>query len=416
MKTSTKILHDELAQELKNILNYWAKYAVDDAFGGFVGARNYQNKCVENAPKGIILNTRILWSFAAAGNFYQDERYIFYCERAFYYLLNQFKDSKHGGVYWELDAQGNAVNKRKQTYAQAFAVYALSEYYLYSGNERAKQWAIELYNQIEQRTKDTQNGGYLEAFAEDWSVIEDVRLSEKDQNDPKSMNTHLHVLEAYTTLYKIYPTHEVRASIEDLLDIFYTKILNKTRLSFDLFFDMNWQPNSQVTSYGHDIEAVWLLIEAAKTIQNDSWISTTTQCAGLIAEQVLKEGYVQGFGLLNERNHLMKTVDDDRHWWPQAEAMVGFYFAYQISGEMRFLQAVFDLWEQIKKVVIDHEKGEWFFRVKNDGKPVLEEDKIGFWKCPYHNSRMCMSIMSMTNEKVFVLTNDKNNGSKLNIS
>jgi mannobiose 2-epimerase len=416
MKTSTEILHDELAQELKNILNYWTKYAVDDVYGGFVGARNYQNKCVENAPKGIILNARILWSFAAAGNFYHDARYIFYCERAFYYLFNQFKDSKHGGVYWELDAQGNPVNKRKQTYAQAFAVYALSEYYLYSKNERAKQWAVELFNLIETQTKDTQYEGYLEAFAEDWSAIDDVRLSEKDQNDPKSMNTHLHLLEAYTTLYKIYPTHEIRTSIEDLLEIFYSKILNKTRLSFDLFFGMNWQPASRITSYGHDIEAIWLLIEAAKAIHNDSWISTTNKCATMIATQVLNEGYLKGFGLLNERNHLTETVDDDRHWWPQAEAMVGFYFAYQISGETRFLKAVLDLWEQVKKDIIDPQNGEWFFRVKSDGKPVLEEDKIGFWKCPYHNSRMCMVIMTMINEKVFVLGNNKISKTKLNIS
>ncbi len=415
MTTSTEILHDELAQELKNILNYWAKYAVDDVYGGFVGARNYQNKCVENAPKGIILNTRILWSFAAAGNFYQDARYLFYCERAFYYLRNQFKDSKHGGVYWELDAKGNATNKRKQTYAQAFAVYALSEYHLYSGSERAKDWAIELFNLIESKTKDTLNGGYLEAFAEDWSPIEDVRLSEKDQNDPKSMNTHLHVLEAYTTLYKIYPDEKVKYAIEGLIEIFYAKILNKNRLSFDLFFDMNWKPASQVTSYGHDIEAIWLLVEAAKAIRDDSWVSTVNKCAVVIASQVMSEGYVKGFGLLNEKNHLSGAVDDDRHWWPQAEAMTGFYFAYQISGENHFLEAVCDLWEQIKKFIIDHQNGEWFFRVKSDGKPVMEEDKIGFWKCPYHNSRMCMSIMTMINEKVFVLTNDKNNGSKLNI-
>lgn len=408
MTTSTEILHDELAQELKNILSYWTKFAVDDVYGGFVGARDYQNKRIVNAPKGIILNTRILWSFAAAGNFYHDNRYLFYCERAFYYLLNQFKDSVHGGVYWELDAVGNATNKRKQTYAHAFAVYALSEYHLYSGNQQAKEWAIELFNLIETKTKDEVHSGYIEAFAEDWSLIEDVRLSEKDLNEPKSMNTHLHVLEAYTTLYKIYHDEKVRDAIESLIELFYTKILNKSRLSFDLFFDMNWQSASQVTSYGHDIEAVWLLIEAAKAIQNNTWVSTANKCAVTIASQVLKEGYVKGFGLLNERNHLTEAVDDDRHWWPQAEAMVGFYFAYQISGEHYFLDAVFDLWEQIKNVIIDHQMGEWFFRVKSDGKPVLEEDKIGFWKCPYHNSRMCMAVMTMINEKVFVLANDKN--------
>jgi len=416
MKILTEILHNELAQELKNILSYWSKFAVDDVYGGFIGARNYQNKRIENAPKGIILNTRILWSFAAAGNFYQDNRYLFYCERAFYYLLNQFKDPAHGGVYWELDAKGNAINKRKQTYAQAFTVYALSEYYAYSKNEKAKEWALGLFFLIETKTKDEINGGYLEAFAEDWTPIDDVRLSEKDQNDPKSMNTHLHLLEAYTTLYKIYPDEKVKHAIENLIEIFYAKILNKSRLSFDLFFGMNWQPMSQITSYGHDIEAIWLLIEAAKVIQNHSLISTANKCATIIASQVLNEGYIKGFGLLNERNHLSEAVDDDRHWWPQAEAMIGFYYAYQISGENYFLEAVFDLWEQIKKVIIDSEMGEWFFRVKNDGKPVLEEDKIGFWKCPYHNSRMCIAIMTMIHEKVFVLTNNKNNKSKLNIS
>ncbi|MDZ7612409.1 MAG: AGE family epimerase/isomerase [Flavobacteriaceae bacterium] len=193
-----------MADELKYILSYWSTSAIDHEFGGFLGERDFYNTIVPEAPKGIILNSRILWSFSAVSNHLQTNEYAALCDRSFHYLKQYFRDEKYGGVYWELDHAGKPSNLRKQVYAQAFMIYALSEYYIFSGNPMALDWALEIYGLIEKHANDRIYGGYTEAFAHDWSIIEDMRLSEKDANEAKTMNTHLHVLEAYTNLYRVH--------------------------------------------------------------------------------------------------------------------------------------------------------------------------------------------------------------------
>ena len=386
MTDAYKQLQSELGAELKNILSYWTKNTLDDEYGGFVGKIDHFNKVVPKASKGIILNSRILWSFSAASNYMQTNVYELVCNRAFNYLKTFFNDAKHKGVFWELDYEGKSINKRKQVYAQAFTIYALSEYYIFSRNEEAKNWAIELFELVEKHAKDELNVGYFEAFNEDWSPIEDMRLSEKDMNASKTMNTHLHVLEAYTTLLKIYDNNALRASLKMLVEVFLEKFLNEKN-HYELFFDDEWNLLSNTVSYGHDIEAAWLIIEAAKLLKDANLLEKANATAIKVADTFLKEGIDKDGSVLNEKNLSTNHIDTDRHWWPQVEALIGLKYAYHLNPNIKYINASLKIWDYTKKHLIDYEQGEWFFRVSKEGKVYTEEDKVSMWKAPYHTSR-----------------------------
>ena len=372
--------------ELENILTYWKNNTIDTQNGGFIGHIDYPDIKKPEANKGIILNSRILWSFAAASNFYKDNRYAELCERSYNYLKNYFQDTKYGGVFWEVDYKGNPVNKRKQVYAQAFTIYALSEYYLFSKNKEVKDWAIEIFELIEKHAFDSKFDGYIEAFNEDWSPIEDMRLSEKDDNEAKTMNTHLHVLEAYTTLYKIHPTEKVKNALEGLLNVFLDKFLNPNG-HLELFFDEEWNLKSTVYSYGHDIETAWLLIEAAKVLKKPTLLKKTEDAAILITDTFISEAIDKDGAVINEINTKTGALDTNRHWWQQAEAIVGLYYAYQINKNEKYVDVASKIWTFIDEKVIDHKHGEWFWLIDENGNYNPKDEKVGMWKCPYHNSR-----------------------------
>ena len=391
MLETYNILKSELHSELKNILNYWTNNTLDQENGGFLGQINHYNEVIDNANKGIILNSRILWSFSAASNHLNSNEHKSICERAYLYLKTFFNDEKHKGVFWELDYQGKPVNKRKQVYAQAFSIYALSEYYIFSKNEDAKNWAIELFNQIEKHAKDNKNIGYFEAFNEDWSPIEDMRLSDKDMNASKTMNTHLHILEAYTTLLKIYDSEALRESLKMLVDVFLEKFLNKNN-HYELFFDDNWNLLSNSISYGHDIETAWLVIEAAKLLNDKALLKKTENVALKVANTFLEEALDKDCAVINEKNLTTNHIDTDRHWWPQVEALIGLKYAYNLNKDEKYLTNSIKIWDFTKKHLIDHKNGEWYFRVDKNGDPYTEEDKVSMWKAPYHTTRACIIL------------------------
>lgn len=386
-----KQLKQELKSELNNILNYWTRNTIDYEYGGFVGQINHYNQIIPEASKGIILNTRILWSFSAASNHLKIKKYQEICDRAFNYLKTFFNDETNKGVFWELDFKGNPINKRKQVYAQAFAIYALSEYYLFTKNEEAKNWAISIFNCIEKHAKDAVNLGYFEAFDEDWSPIEDMRLSDKDMNASKTMNTHLHILEAYTTLLKIYDDEQLRISLKWLIKLFFEKFLN-TENHYHLFFDDSWHLLSNTVSYGHDIETAWLVIEAAKAVKEPTLINQANATAIKMANTFLKEAIDVDGAVLNEKNLTTNYTDTDKHWWPQVEALIGLKYAYDLHPDNRYLEASVKIWIYIKTYLIDYKNGEWFFRVDKNGNVYTEEDKVSMWKAPYHASRACIIL------------------------
>jgi mannobiose 2-epimerase len=382
----------DMRQELGNILGYWMMYSIDEAKGGFYGKIDNSNIPEADAPKGLVLNARILWTFSSAMLLQPDEQFGQMAERAFNYIEEFFFDKEYGGVYWMVDAQGAPLNTRKQIYALAFCLYGVSEYYAATKNSAALNLGVELFNVIEEHSYDIVYGGYFEAFARDWQPLDDLRLSAKDANEKKTMNTHLHIIEAYCSLYKVWPDALLKQKIIELLEIFDQYMFDENSGHLNLFFDEQWNVKPDVISYGHDIEAAWLLQECAEIVGDEHWITVMKQHAVSTAIAAA-EGLDADGGLWYElepaKNHLVK----EKHWWPQAEAMVGFFNAWQLTGDKTFLQKSNQAWQFTKKHIIDDVNGEWFWGVDGDHNIMPGQDKAGFWKCPYHNARACMEIL-----------------------
>ncbi|MBN1416569.1 MAG: AGE family epimerase/isomerase [Bacteroidales bacterium] len=393
MTTNEKIheIHAFTEEDLlMNVLPFWLKYVPDNENEGFYGRITNDQIIDYKADKGAILNARILYTFSAAYRLYRKKLYKAMADRAFDYIIRRFIDPMNSGVFWSLDYQGNPADTKKQFYAQAFVIYAFAEYYKISQNEKAMQEALNIFSVIEEKAFDTVNNGYIEALASDWMPLADMRLSAKDMNVAKSMNTHLHIIEAYTNLYRVYNKKVIKNKLINLYDIFKNRIVHPETHHLILFFDMEWKPMSDIISFGHDIEASWLLFEAAEATGDRDRVKDAGRLAIQITEAV-HEGLDPEGGLQYEF-HPEHGFITDREWWPQAEAVVGFLNAFQLTGDEKYLDNALRSCNIIKKYLIDRNNGEWFYRVDSSGNPRWTEDKVGFWKCPYHNSRMAFEV------------------------
>ncbi len=394
MREQIRALRAEFENVLQyNILDYWLTHGLDRVNGGFMGYVDYNNRKDLNAPKGSVLNARILWTFSSAFRALRKQPYLKAAQRAFDYLIEHFWDNENGGVVWSVDHLGHRLNARKQTYALAFAVYALSEYYAATGNPGALERAKTIFRLMEQHCAEREHGGYVEALGEKWQIIDDVRLSEKDANEKKSMNTHLHVLEGYTNLARVWPEARVREALRALIQIFLERIIAVQHGHFNLFFDEQWRVRSAIVSYGHDIEGSWLLAEAAQVYGDADLLAQVRAYSTRLAEAAL-EGLDADGGLMNEKNLTSGHLDTDKHWWPQAEALVGLLQAYEITHNEKYLELFLNVWNFIKGRIVDFVNGEWYWKVNRAGVPYPDDEKIGFWKCPYHNSRACLEMMA----------------------
>lgn len=378
----------EVQQELHNILDWWATHMPDKEGEGFYGSIDAKGNINPDAPRGLVMYSRILWTFSAAYRRDKNKRWLQVAERAFNYMSRYFTDKEQGGMYWSVDRAGNVIEDKKQVYGLAFAIYGLSEFHSATGNGNAMLVAIDLYKLIEQYNETTAGGGYLEAFSRDWKPLADLRLSEKDANEKKSMNTHLHVLEAYTNLYRAWKNEKLAKAIRKLLQVFDQYIIDKKKYTQQLFFNEAWEPRSSIVSYGHDIEASWLLYEAAEVLEDESltkyWGTIAIKMADAASAGVDKDG-----GTWYEKEH--GQIVREKHWWPQAEAMVGYLNAYGLSKKEHYLRLSLESFSFIKDNLLDTTHGEWFWGIYDGGR-VMQKEKAGFWKCPYHNGRACMEV------------------------
>ena len=391
MERRKEILKNKAKTELINILDYWLKNTIDKENGGFIGEINHQNVINNNSEKGAVLNARILWSFSAAYAVEKNPEYLKTAKRAFQYIKDYFFDNEFGGIFWSLQADGKPKDTKNQIYAIAFVIYGLSEFYKIFKNEDALELAQSLFYKIELYSKDYKNKGYLEAFTRDWQEIEDLRLSEKDANEKKTMNTHLHIVEAYANLYLIWPNPKLKDSIKEILEVIALYFINKYTWHLKLFFDENWKEKEDVISYGHDIEAAWLLQWCAEAIEDEVLIKNYQKYAVAFADAT-KEGLDTDGGLWYEYEPKEQKLIAEKHWWPQAELWIGMINAWQLTQNEEFLEITEKNFEFVEKYIIDHKNGEWIWGVYADYSPILK-DKAGFWKCPYHNSRACIELI-----------------------
>lgn len=403
MNNTVSILKEELRKELTgNILPYWIDRMTDNRRGGYYGRIAGNNVLMPDAEKGAVLNARILWTFSAAYRLLKQEEYLVAATRAMRYLIDRFYDAGYGGIYWSVDKDGKPSNTKKQIYALGFALYGLSEYYRATGNAESLEYAIRLFRSIEQYSFDRQQNGYCEALTREWGEIADMRLSDKDANERKTMNTHLHILEAYTNLYRVWNDECLEKQLKNLICLFVRKIRNKDTGHLHLFFNNDWKSKSAVISYGHDIEASWLLHEAALVAGDRSLITETVPVVRRIAEAAA-EGLRPGGGMVYERHPDTERTDQEFHWWVQAETVAGYFNIYRHWNDEAALNKAVSAWAFIKEHLVDTNHGEWFWSIRADGTPNRIDDKAGFWKCPYHNGRMCLEIIekSIISKPVF---------------
>jgi len=407
-----------------NILRFWQDRMVDREHGGFYGRIDANEVLHKDAEKGAILNARILWSFSAAYRVLKKSEYLQMATRAKDYIIDHFIDPEYGGVYWSVDYKGQPLDTKKQFYAIGFAIYGFSEYARATGDREALDYALQLYQCIEDHALDREYNGYIEATTRDWQPIADMRLSELDANYPKSQNTHLHIIEPYANLLRCLREFQdsascdyvpvlgsvlpmgvsvpketlisVEASLRNLIDIFTNKILNPVTHHLDLFFDMDWTRRAgRLESYGHDIECSWLMHEAALVL-GDPYVLEKVEPIVRMVAQASEKGLRPDGSMIHEANLDTGHVDDDLHWWVQAENVVGWYNIYQHFHDADALQKALHGWQYIKEQLIDREHGEWHWSRHADGTLNTVDDKAGFWKCPYHNSRMCLEIIERT--------------------
>ncbi len=392
-ETDLGTLAHAVRKELTNdIVPFWLEHSIDQERGGFVARMSNDLMVDREAPKGLILNARILWSFSAFYRRLGDRACLEMAERALDYLERHFWDPTHGGVYWLVDAQGQPHDAKKKVYGQAFFIYALAEYHRATGSPKALARARDVFELVEAKARDERHDGYFETYERDWRLSADLRLSERDLNEKKSMNTHLHVLEAYAALARVWPDARARRRLQSVIEIFLDRIVDPKTGHFRLFFDEDWTVKSDQVSFGHDIEGSWLLCEAADVLGNAALLACTRKNALAMAEAVLRQGVDQDGGVLNETrpSEAHGTVKD---WWPQAEAVVGFLNAFELSGDTRYRDAALAAWRFIETKILDHEHGEWFWGLTREGSPDPAQPKISEWKCPYHNGRMCLEVL-----------------------
>ena len=408
----------------QNILRFWLEKMQDLEHGGFYGRIDGQGLLHPEAEKGAILNARILWAFSAAYRVLKKSEYLKAATRAKDYIIDHFIDHEYGGVYWSVDFEGKPLDTKKQFYAIGFVIYGLTEYVRATGDREALDYALQLYDSIEEHALDRERNGYIEACTREWGEIADMRLSDLDANYPKSQNTHLHIIEPYTNLLRclkeirsmescdyvpvigaVLPVGvsvpletiaKIEASLRNLIYIFTDKILNPDTHHLDLFFDMDWTRGAgHLESYGHDIECSWLMHEAALVLGDQKVLAKVEPIVQTVAE-ASEKGLQTNGAMIHEANLDTGYVDDDLHWWVQAENIVGWFNIYQYFGDQSALDRAFLCWHYVKSQLIDWENGEWFWSRSSDGTLNTVDDKAGFWKCPYHNSRMCIEIIERT--------------------
>ncbi len=404
-KSELSTYQDVFTNELHdNILSYWMKYGLEKNGQGFYGAVDLNNEAVSGANKTSVLNARILWTFAAAAKKYPGKAYEEIAHLAYRVVTVDFADIEHGGYYMELSADNEVANDIKHTYAQAFVIYSLSKYYEFHPVTEVMDKIQGFFHFLDRKAKDPKHPGYIESFTRNWNIYEENRMA--DNNEPKSMNTHLHILEAYAAVYKIWKDDLVKQRLTELLEIFIHHIIREDG-HLGIFFTEEFSETDSskaICSFGHDIEASWLIWEAAEILGNESIIAKIKPLILKMADAVLRVAVDKDGGLFLESTRFGSHVRTNKHWWLQAETLVGFMNAFQLTGDLQYWDTVKLAWDFIDKHVIDHEGGEWFTKVDRLGKAYLiepEDDpspyyrndwKIDPWKCPYHNGRAMMEL------------------------
>ena len=385
-------IEKEISEDLtENLLPYWSTKMIDTVNGGFYGRVDANEKVYPDADKGGILNARILWTFSSAYRVLNDSSYLRLATYAKDYILTYFIDKEYGGGYRTVKPNGEPSDTRKHTLTESYFIYALAEYYRATGDQEALEKAIEIFEIVEKYALDKESNGYFEVFTRDWKRSPDLLLNERSPKDEKTMITHLHLVEAYANLYRVWPEERMEERLRNIVELFNDKIVDKNTFHLIYFLDRNWNATTAIDSYGHDIEASWLIDEAASLLK-DPELSVNVRNLSIKIADAAAEGLQEDGSMLTEKDNETGHIVTVRSWWEQAESVVGYLNAFEITGDDSYLDKSTKSWDYIKQYFIDNANGGWYPMVLESGEPG-RRDKAGFWTCPYHNGRMCMEVI-----------------------
>jgi len=388
---TNSLMYHQSEKDLQSLVNWWCDSGFDKENNRFYSEVSNENMPRLNANYTVIQRTRLLWFFSALSQMEDYVNYRKYADIQFEELLSYFYDQEYKGFIWEVDKEYKPTIYRKQSYAQAFAIYALSEYYILTKNKKAKDIANETFSLLENKIWEQRSGGYTEAVDRQWNALDDLRLSDKDMNEPKTMNTHLHILEAYTNLAIVDDSQMVTDSLERITQLYIDKFFNNDSNHFELFYDNDWNLKSDIISYGHDIESAWLLLKASKYINNSELNKSIEAVADKIAISTKEEGVDVSGGIKNESHNGVQDLSFD--WWPQAEGVVGFLYAYDLTGKVEYMKIAKGIYQFITENIVDDKYGEWYWNINTNMQPEIDRQKSNAWKAPYHNGRMYLEIL-----------------------
>jgi mannobiose 2-epimerase len=397
-ETMKKQLKSEVSANLtKNLLPYWSDRMVDNVNGGFYGRIDGNDKVAPNEDKGGILNARILWTYSSAYRIMKDTAYLRLATRAKEYIMAHFIDKEYGGAYRSVNAKGKPSDTRKQVYTMTFFIYGMAEYSRATGDKEALKTAKDIFETFEKYALDRESNGYFEVFSRDWKRTRDRLIGETTINDEKTMNTHLHLMESYANLYRVWPDKRMAERLKNLVEIFLDKIIDKKTSHLICFMDRNWNSTSKIDSYGHDIEASWLLYEAANLLKDPVLLARVKEASIKIADAA-SEGLQPDGSLVYEKDLSTGHVASERSYWVQSETIVGYLNAFELTGNRKYLDNAINCWNYTRNHLVDNKAGGWFSSVSESG-VAGRGDKGGFWICPYHNGRMCMEVIERISGK-----------------
>lgn len=390
-------LKDGIEENLTtNLLPYWVTKMVDTINGGFYGRVDASEQVYPNAEKGGILNARLLWTFSSAYRVLGDTLYLNLANRAKDYILRYFIDREYGGGYRTVKANGEPGDTRKHTLTESYFIYAFAEYFRITGDKAVLDEAIRIFGLLEKYALDKEHNGYFEVYTREWQRSRERLLNEKSDNDEKTMISHLHILEAYACLFRVWPDKRMEERLGNILKVFNEKVVDQKTFHTIYFLDRQWNPTSEIDSYGHDIEGAWLMVEAAKLL-NDPVLLDEIEKLSLKVADAATEGLQPDGSLLTEKNRATGHFVTIRSWWEQAETIVGYLNAFEITHDQKYLDKAVNAWNYTKKYFVDYKNGGWYSLVKESGEPA-GKDKANYWTCPYHNGRMCMEVIERIDE------------------
>jgi len=383
-----KEISDNLTQ---NLLPYWSTKMIDTVNGGFYGRVDSKEQVHPDADKGGILNARILWTFSSAFRVLRDSSYLRLAVSSKDYILKHFIDKEYGGAFMTVKSNGEPSDTRKQVLTQSYFIYALAEYYRATGDQEALEKAREIFDLVEKYAYDKESNGYFEVYTRDWNRSHDLMLGEKTPQDEKTMITHLHLVEAYAGLFKAWPEKQMADRLRNVLEIFNDRIVDKKTFHLIYFLDKDWNRTTTIDSYGHDIEASWLIVEAAGLLKDPELLAGVQELSVKIADAAA-EGIQDDGSMLTEKNTQTGHIVTIRSWWEQAESIIGYLNAFELTGDEQYFDKSLKSWDYIKQHFVDYSNGGWYSLVSETGQPGTR-DKAGFWTCPYHNGRMCLEVI-----------------------